>query len=153
MSRKIYAALATAILVGVAAVSIAAASTPAITTSQTVALVARGGTSRYVDNGRTGASIGDGVILNQPLYWASDPSKLAGRGHVAVLLEGNGISQDTADIVLSGGQISIQGFQHRGSTFRLAVVGGTGRYANVRGEAMVTLLPHNAYTVTIELTP
>ncbi len=153
MSRKIYAVLATAILVGVAAVSIAAASTPAITSSQTLRLVAHGGTSRYVDNGRTGASIGDQVILNQPLYFASDPSTLAGRGHVAVLLEGNGISQDTADIVLSGGQISIQGFQHRDSTFRLAVVGGTGRYANVRGEAMVTLRPHNAYAVTIELTP
>jgi hypothetical protein len=43
MSRKIYAVLATAILVGAAAVSIAAASTSTITTSQTLALVARGG--------------------------------------------------------------------------------------------------------------
>jgi hypothetical protein len=61
-----------------------------------------------------------------------------------VVLEGNGVSQDTANVILSGGQISIQGFQHRDNTFRLAVDGGTGRYANVRGEVTV---------ITIELTP
>lgn len=153
MSRRIYAVVATAILVSAVGVSIAGASTPSITEPQTLHLVARGGTSTFVDNGATGPSIGDQVILNQPVYWASDPSKLAGRGHVAVLLEGRGISQDTANLILSGGQISVQGFQHNSKTFQLAVDGGTGRYANVRGEAIVTLLPHNASTITLELTP
>jgi hypothetical protein len=153
MSRKIYAVLATATLVGAVGVSIAGASTPSITEPQTLHLVARGGTSTFVDSGRTGPSIGDQVIINQPVYWASDPDQLAGRGHVAVLLEGRGISQDTANLTLSGGQVSVQGFQHSGKTFRLAVDGGTGRYANVRGEAIVTLLPHNASTITLELTP
>jgi hypothetical protein len=153
MSRKIYATLAAALLVGVAVVSVAAASTPGITAPQTLRLVARGGASTFVDNGKTGPSIGDQVILNQPIYWASDPTKLAGRGHVAVLLEGRNVSQDQANVVLSGGQISVQGFQHSGSTFRLAVTGGTGVYSNVRGEAIVTLLSNNNSNITLILTP
>jgi hypothetical protein len=153
MSRKMYAVVAAVVLVGVAVVSVAAASTPGITAPQTLRLVARGGTSTFVDNGRKGPSIGDQVILNQPVYWRSDPSKLAGRGHVAVLLEGRNVSQDQANVVLSGGQISVQGFQHNGSTFRLAVNGGTGVYSNVRGEAIVTLLPHNGSNITLVLMP
>jgi hypothetical protein len=47
----------------------------------------------------------------------------------------------------------VQGFQHKGSTFRLAVTGGTGSYSNVRGEGIVTLLPHNASKITLVLIP
>jgi allene oxide cyclase len=151
MSWKLFTVLGAIVLVAMA-VGVAGASTPDITSAQTVHLVARGGTSTFVDTGKAGPSIGDEVIINQPLFWASDPDQRAGTGHVIVVLEGKGGSQDQANLILAGGQLSLQGFQ-AGRPFTLAVTGGTGRYQNARGEADVTLLAHNASHITLELIP
>ncbi len=134
------------------AVAAAGASTPHLTTARTLHLLARGGSSSFVDTGKTGPSLGDEVILNQPVYWASDPDQLAGRGHVTVVLEGRNASQDHAVLVLGEGQVTLDGFQGANS-FPLAITGGTGEFQNARGQAWVILGAHNTSSITLNLIP
>jgi hypothetical protein len=136
----------------VAVVAVAGASTPNITTAETLHLLARGGTSSFVDTGKVGPSIGDEVILNQPLYWASDPDQRAGTGHVIVTLEGQNASQDRAVLVLGNGQVAVDGFQGANS-FALGVTGGTDEFQNARGQAWVALGLHHTSSITLSLIP
>jgi hypothetical protein len=68
-------------------------------------------------------SVGDEVILAQPIFSAAHPSQLVGHGWVAVTLVGASVSQDHATLVLKEGQIDAAGIQ-ASNPFQLAVTGG-----------------------------
>lgn len=152
MSRNRVVGLVVGVVAVIGAAAVASASTPNITTAETLHLLARGGTTSFVDTGKAGPSIGDEVILNQPVYWASDPDQRAGTGHVIVVLEGQNVSQDRATVVLGNGQVTVDGFQAANS-FALGVTGGTGNFQNARGQAWVALGPHNTSSITLSLIP
>jgi hypothetical protein len=96
-----------------------------------------------------------GRAAAQPVFSAAQPGQLAGHGFVTVILVGNNSEQDHATLVLSQGEIDAAGVQGPGSTFQLAVTGGTGRFQNARGQADVQLLPWpgNKALITLHLLP
>jgi hypothetical protein len=154
-SRKIQlGVLGAAVVMAVVIATGAASASSNITEATTLHVQLRGGKSTFIDTGKTGPSPGDRVVLNQPAYFASNPSKQVGTGVVTVTLVGGANeSQDVATLVLPGGQIDVEGIQGNSNTFTLGVTGGTGAYQNARGQVHVSLLPHNVSNVTANLIP
>jgi hypothetical protein len=104
--------------------------------------VIHGGNFSTVDVGPAGDSPGDTFLTQQPLQ-NFDLTKQLGRYSSACVLEtvDNRLNHCTATIFLAHGQIELESRFHFSDTlpgFRLAVVGGTGMYANVVGQAKVT---------------
>ena len=150
MSRRTLATgLAAVVVTAAVAVAGAAASGSDISHPQTLRLSARGGSSTFVDTGRHGPSVGDEVILRQPVF---EHGRRAGTGRVMIVLEGRDTSQDEVDVTLAAGEITLQGAQN-GNRFTLAVTGGTGEYRNARGEARIRVGSNNSARVTIHLIP
>jgi len=104
---------------------------------------------------KKGPAIGDEVILKQPVFNPAHPAVVVGHGFVIVtLLGGRNLSQDEATLVLRRGEIAAAGIQGS-NPFKLAITGGTGLYANARGQATVKLGKGkgNPATITLSLVP
>lgn len=140
-----------AVLVGVAG-----ASTPQITSPQTVKLNIHGGSATFVNaSGKKGFAIGDEIILQQPVFAAANPSKAIGHGYVTItFVSKKNVSQLHATLILKAGDIDLGGVE-TGNPFTLPITGGTGLYQNARGEATVKTGPGkgNPATVTLNLLP
>ena len=150
----ITAAAAAAVMAtaGIAAASVAA---PSITSPTTIVLLAHGGSATFVNVAhKTGPAIGDEVILKQPVFSPAHPTVVVGHGFVTVTFVGKNISQDHETLVLRQGEIDVAGIQ-ASNPFKLAVTGGTGQYANARGQATVKLGTGkgNPATITLSLLP
>jgi hypothetical protein len=149
------AAASAAVVVTAAGIAAASATGPDITTATTLRLIARGGTSTFVNVRHLNKpAVGDEVILAQPVFSAAHPSQMVGHGYVTVLFVGPNVTQDHATLVLKQGEIDAAGVQ-ASNPFQLAVTGGTGRFQNARGEATVKLLPGpgNRASITVSLLP
>lgn len=70
------------------------------------------------------------------------------------LLGGKNLSQDHATLILRQGEIDLAGIQ-ASNPFKLAITGGTGLFANARGQATVKLGngKGNPATITLSLLP
>jgi hypothetical protein len=149
------AAAAVAVIAAGSGIAVASASGPQITTATTIRLLARGGTSTFVNvRHQPKPAVGDEVILSQPIFSAAHPAQQVGHGWVTVTLVGGQATQDHATLVLTGGQVDAAGIQ-ASNPFQLAVTGGTGRFQNARGQATVHLLPGkgNRAQITLMLLP
>jgi putative NADH-flavin reductase len=149
------AAASAAVLAAGTGIAVAGASGPDITTATTIRLVARGGSSTFVNvRHQPRPGVGDQIILSQPLFSAAHPARQVGHGWVIVTLVGGRVTQDRATLVLRQGQVDVSGIQ-AANTFRLAVTGGTGRFQNARGQVSVHLLPGkgNRSQITLSLLP
>jgi hypothetical protein len=73
---------------------------------------------------------------------------------VTVTFVGRNVTQDHATLVLRQGEIDAAGIQ-ASNPFKLAVTGGTGLFANARGQATVRLGTGkgNPATITLSLLP
>jgi len=73
---------------------------------------------------------------------------------VTVTFLGKNLTQDHATLVLRQGEIDAAGIQ-ASNPFKLAVTGGTGLYANARGQATIKLGKGkgNPSTITLSLLP
>jgi uncharacterized protein (AIM24 family) len=149
-------AAAAAVVLATAGIAVAGVSAPRITSPTTIVLLAHGGSATFVNVAhRKGPAIGDEVILKQPVFNPAHPSVVVGHGFVTVtLLGGRNLSQDHATLVLRQGEIDAAGVQGS-NPFRLAVTGGTGLFANARGQATVKLGKGkgNPATITLSLLP
>jgi hypothetical protein len=96
-------------------------------------------------------SVGDTVGISSDLFTNSGMQTKVGHGGVACVV--SSVARPTGpdlecsfSVVLAGGHISTTGLVNLGSattpggTFSLAVVGGTGRYRNARGELSVKVV-------------
>ena len=149
------AAASAALIIASTGIAVASAAGPNITRATTIRLMIRGGTSTFVNvRHQRHPAVGDEVILSQPVFSASHPTQQVGHGWVTVTLVGRPVSQDHATLVLRQGQVDAAGIQ-ASNPFRLAVIGGTGRFQNARGQATVQLLPGkgNKAKVTLSLLP
>ena len=149
------AAASAAVIVAGTGIAVASASGPDITRATTIRLIARGGTSTFVNvRHQHRPAVGDEVILSQPIFSAANPAQLVGHGWVTVTLVGGRVTQDHATLMLRQGQVDAAGIQ-ASNPFRLAVTGGTGRFQNARGQAIVHLLPGkgNRAQITLSLLP
>jgi hypothetical protein len=119
--------------------------------SDTITVLAKGGTSVFVNARRMShPAAGDYFVLHQPLYNPSRPSAQVGEGAVVATLVGGTTLRDEATVGLPGGQISLAGTQ-QGTRFTLAITGGTGKYNYVHGQATVHLLPGKGNRALIAL--
>jgi hypothetical protein len=146
------AAAAAAVIAAGSGIAVASASGSQITTATTIRLLARGGSSTFVNvRHQPKPAVGDEVILSQPIFSAAHPAQRVGHGWVTVTLVGGQATQDHATLALSGGQVDAAGIQ-ASNPFQLAVTGGTGRFQNARGQATVRLLPGKGNRAQITLT-
>ena len=146
------AAAAAAVIAAGSGIAVASASGSQITTATTIRLLARGGSSTFVNvRHQPKPAVGDEVILSQPIFSAANPAQQVGHGWVTVTLVGGQVTQDHATLALSGGQVDAAGIQ-ASNPFQLAVTGGTGRFQNARGQATVRLLPGKGNRAQITLT-
>ena len=150
------AAASAAVLVAGTGIAVAGASGPDITTATTVHLVARGGTSTFVNvRHQRRPGVGDEIILAQPVFSAAHPSQMVGHGYVTITLVARPFTgQIHATLVLKQGQVDAAGIE-ASNHFQLAVTGGTGRFQNARGQAVVHTLPGkgNRAQITLSLLP
>ena len=149
------AAASAAVIVAGTGIAVASSAGPNITRATTIRLIARGGTSTFINvRHQHRPAVGDQVILSQPIFSAANPARQVGHGWVTVTLVGAPATQDHATLVFRQGQVDAAGIQ-ASNPFRLAVTGGTGRFQNARGQATVHLLPGkgNRAQITLSLLP
>jgi hypothetical protein len=98
--------------------------------------------SRYtvVDLGRRGASPGDMEITRVRLFNKRVRKRPIGNGQLVCIRTGSNFRQCSGTYVLPAGKLVVSGAMTFRDLFDLAVIGGTGRYNNVRGMLIATKL-------------
>lgn len=148
-------AMAAATVIATASIATASASHPDITSPQTIKLQARGGSVTFVNiRHKKGFAEGDEFIGTQPAYLPAHPKQVAGHTYVIITLLSTSATRDQATLVLRHGQIDLSGIE-ASNPFTLAVTGGTGTFANARGQATIKTGTGkgNPATITIHLLP
>lgn len=115
----------------------------------------------YVDVGAKGSSVGDVDVLSGPLFGAGRTKPL---GHLEATLTTTDITgtppsqhpesfNTTITAYLPQGKIIFGGAQHERPTTTFAILGGTGDYANARGEVTTQFVGETKAIFTFHLTP
>lgn len=146
MSRTI-ALAATGIAALAATTAVATAGTPA--SPATLHLTARPGGGSGLDVGHKGPTIGDEFFEHGALAPAAGHYQLTTQ-----LVAGGarrGTEEETVSLSLAHGTIEAQGGHATTNRFAVPVIGGTGRYAGVRGTLAVAPGRHGAERVTVRL--
>jgi hypothetical protein len=118
---------------------------------ETLQLVAKGGTITPIDLGAKGFGPGDEYVLSDRLYLIG---RRVGRDVgtcTVVTAEGDAVCDVV--LVLRAGQLVVHGLlPATGHAFRLAVTGGTGRYATARGDVLLRQ-GETSSSLTVRLAP
>jgi len=154
LAAALVGALVAAIAVAVSLVTSAGAA-PATAASakrgETLHLVAKDGKVTSIDLGAKGFGPGDEYVLSDVLY---RDGRRAGRDAATctvVTAEGDSICDLV--LVLPEGHLLVHGLLPGSpGTIRLAVIGGTGRYATARGDAVLTQ-KESSSELTVRLAP
>ena len=96
--------------------------------------------STRIDIGRPGRSAGDIEITRRLLYNTRITRRSIGRSQLVCVYTGTATRDCRGTYTLPAGSIMVSGPMAFRQFFVLAVVGGTGRYSNVRGTLTVTSL-------------
>jgi hypothetical protein len=118
--------------------------------------------SESLDLGPQGFSLGDQVVFADDVYDHKGGTKIGTDGVVCTVVRvtdaatGSGTAQCVATAQLADGQITVQGFNsftgdELPAPFQLAITGGTGAYANARGQVTVEELSETEANITLEL--
>lgn len=112
-----------------------------------------GGRSHTLDLGRHGLSVGDEFFTtDQPAYATGTTRRIATLDGVETIISGahQGTVLENGTIRLHGGLVMFGGVvRHTDQPFRMAVTGGTGRYANAKGQ--LTVISENTHTKSTNL--
>jgi hypothetical protein len=151
--------LSSALLVATTAVVVTAAgpATPAVSGTQpdrlTFMVEFRPFEQNFVDLGSPGPGIGDQLVFQDVLKNAKG-RQVGIQGGTCVItapLPDGFQTHCVGTVSLADGQISYQGLVSNAPTKQLAVVGGTGRYGNVSGEATLVELGGDKGTLTLTI--
>ena len=114
-----------------------------------------GGRSQQLDLGRHGLSVGDEFFTtDQPAYAAGTTQRIATLDGVETIISGahQGTVLENGTIRLHGGLVMFGGVvRHTDRPFRMAVTGGTGRYANATGQLTVVSEDNHTMSTNLEL--
>jgi hypothetical protein len=91
-----------------------------------------------VDTGAVGRSPGDMEISTLLLYNTRIRQRPIGHGQLVCIYTGDSLRNCDGTFVLPAGKLVVSGGIVYRSLYDLAVIGGTGLYANVRGALVVT---------------
>jgi allene oxide cyclase len=102
---------------------------------RSLVVVEHADTDLVVDLGAPGDSLGDQLVFGNPIFDAADANEV-GRDEGVCFRTNPGLAWEcTWTTVLATGSITVQGpFYDDGRDSVLAITGGTGRYANSRGQ-------------------
>jgi hypothetical protein len=103
----------------------------------------------YVDVGKKGDSPGDGVYFSERLLANGKP---AGRTEITCAFYSDRAGRCFGTIKLAGGTIEAGGTDLAGKSFAVAVLGGTGTYANAAGVVRITELGPKRSRYEVQLT-
>lgn len=95
------------------------------------------GKTTVIDLGKKGTSAGDLTVWNEPVVDEAEKPIGTSNGFCIVTLPGK-LSECRWTLSLHDGTISLAGTEMQKGTSPVAVVGGTGTYAGITGEAAVT---------------
>lgn len=149
-----YIAVTAALLAVVGGLAIAQAASN-ITAPETLVLFAHGQKAAHLDFGDKGFSPGDVYMFSIPLYDATDTTRVGVVHYECTAQPGNGWELCTAALDISGrGMLVSTGSLHftDATTYPMPVTGGTGDFANVRGDAVIESAAHG-YKYTFNLLP
>jgi hypothetical protein len=129
--------------------------------AQTINLFVLTVQDQFLDLGPQGLSLGDEDVFSDDLFTSKGGSKVGFDGGKCTAVRLDKASnmatfQCLVTVSLKGGQITIQGLitfsgSEVGSTFTLAVTGGTGAYEGVSGQATITETSQTEATVRLHL--
>ena len=113
---------------------------------------------KYVDLGKKGMSPGDVILHTRSTGVDARTGRRLGSSdgiETILSLKHNGTVAVSDPVRLSGGRIQVAGtVRHGERTQALAVIGGTGRYANARGQVTITEdTQHKRNLITVTLLP
>jgi hypothetical protein len=108
-----------------------------------IRITSRETTFTRVDNGPVGRSPGDMEISRLLLYNTRIRQRPIGRGQLVCTYIGDSLRNCDGTFVLPAGKLVVGGGLVYRSLYDLAVTGGTGLYANVRGALIVTRVRQN----------
>jgi hypothetical protein len=112
-------------------------------------------TDQVIDIGAPGDSPGDQLPFANPVYNATNKHKVGSdQGNCVRASAVQGRWECMWTTFLRGGQITVEGpFLDAVATTKLAVTGGTGRFANVRGQMLLHTRSDGNYDFVFELQP
>lgn len=124
-----------------------ACSTPSEQTMTTIA-DAREHPARLVDNGEPGDSAGDLLVFDQPLLNTQGEPLGTNSGTCVRTREAHSF-QCQWTLSLAGGTIQVAGREFDRGSSAIAIVGGTGRFAGIRGEMISANNDDGTFTQTL----
>jgi len=138
MSRRWLVGMSTTAVVALMLASASLVGARVSDTYPTFTVVERATTDVVIDLGAPGDSIGDTLAFGNKVYNAAN-TKRVGRDQGSCVRTRPGIAWEcTWTNLLKNGHITVQGpFNDDGSDSTLAITGGTGGYASVRGEMIL----------------
>jgi hypothetical protein len=118
--------------------------------------------NQFLDLGPQGLSLGDQQVFAEDVYDHKGGTKIGSDGVVCTIVRvtdaatGSGTAQCVATVSLADGQITIQGLlsftgDELPAPFQQAITGGTGAYADARGQITVEELSETEANITVEL--
>ncbi|MDX6523783.1 MAG: hypothetical protein QOI17_1296 [Gaiellales bacterium] len=112
-------------------------------------------TDQVIDIGKTGDSPGDQLPFANPVFDADNDTKVGSdEGNCVRASASQGRWECTWTTFLPKGQITVEGpFRDALATTVLAVTGGTGGYANVRGQMVLHLRSDGNFDFIFRLQP
>jgi allene oxide cyclase len=112
-------------------------------------------TDQVIDTGAPGDSPGDQLPFANPVYDADNDTKVGSdQGNCVRASTTQGLWECTWTTNLPGGQITVEGpFRDAFATSVDAVTGGTGRYANARGQMVLHTRADGNFDFVFQLQP
>lgn len=112
----------------------------AITTPATIKITDVAKEYRHLDQGPPGSGVGDVEIIDAALYNASITKRAIGRGQLMCTFLDRRSRDCSGTFFLPRGKLVVAGVVSTRLFYEVAVIGGTGLYANARGTLTVTSL-------------
>lgn len=131
--RRLIAVLATLALL---TAGLAFAATSALgggRSGRTISLIEHPNTDKVTDLGEPGDSVGDLLTFANPIFDSKDQKQVAHDQGYCIRVDAGVSWECTWTNFLKGGQIVVQGPFFDAKPSNLAITGGTGKYAKVRG--------------------
>lgn len=121
----------------------------------TVHVVEHPVTDQVIDIGATGDSPGDQLPFANPIYDADNDTRVGSdQGNCVRASTTQGRWECMWTTFLPGGQVTVEGpYRDALATTVLAVTGGTGRYANARGQMVLHLRGDGNFDFVFRLQP
>ena len=151
--RVLVAAAVMALGLGVISTSTASAGSTTSQANKTIRLTALQTNSRAFFTGPGGSpQPGDHIVVQQSLFYDPAQHKPAGTAFISCTFDWSTNTACTANVMLTNrGQLFLDGYVPNAPTFTVAIAGGTGEFADVRGTALVNGARQTLQTITLHV--